>query len=171
MHALLALAASHREKLVQAHDQDAGVRHGAAALKGLNWALTKAPASAAEGDAIVATCYALMMRSWFMDDGLQSFIVLLRSSAMVEDQVRQTAVGSTFAERTMVGRANIMARSLADAPRYRETFTADALSSLASLQTICTDRFQRDLVHRLIQNADSLARSPLEGMTDEANRS
>ena len=64
MHAMMALSASHLERLTPSHLLPTAQSHRLRAISGLNAALSSPLSSTAGGDAAIATCYALLMQSW-----------------------------------------------------------------------------------------------------------
>jgi hypothetical protein len=65
MHALLSLSASHLKKLSTNEFTAISQSHRLSAIKGLNIVLNQPVTSAEQADAILATCYALLMQSCY----------------------------------------------------------------------------------------------------------
>jgi hypothetical protein len=94
MHAILALSASHLDKLAPSGLTNVAESHRLAAIKGLNSGLDTPLQSAEEGDAVLATCFALLLQSWYMDDGLRSFLILIRSCDLMTKHMHTQNVDS-----------------------------------------------------------------------------
>lgn len=165
MHAQLALAASHLNKLTSCGLTDVALSHRLAAIKGLNSILDRPLQNAEDGDAIIATCYALLMQSWYMDDGLQSFLIYTRSCNLMMEHVRDQQVESLFAQQDPISRVESMRSRLKGAPVFDLNFLRFASLSLNALRPICRHIFERELLTSLRECVTSLSQSPLEGMT------
>src|SRR4051794_15894319 len=118
MHAMLALSASHLHKLGVNNLTLPAQTHRLAAITGLNQTLSKPLSNSEEGDAVIATCYALLMQSWYMDDGLQASLVLTRSCEWTTRWVRGQGVRSLLAGDGEEMRVSTMRGRLKDVPRF-----------------------------------------------------
>jgi hypothetical protein len=87
-HALLALSASHLDKVTTGGFTTTAQSHRFSAIRGLNNALHQPVTTAEQGDSILATCYAVLMQSWYMDDGLTPFLILTRSCDSVTRHIQ-----------------------------------------------------------------------------------
>ena len=150
MHAMLALAASHLEKLIPHGLTKVAQSHRLEALKGLNSALLQPFMSAEDGDAAIAACYALFMQSWYMDDGLQSSLVLTRSLDFTTTQVRDQNLGSIFASENRNRRLSSMKSRIEDCPKFDIDFVHAALRSLEALEPVLKFDFECDLLNGLV---------------------
>ena len=145
MHAMLALSASHLEKLAPNGLTTIAQSHRLLAIKGLNNALANPLYSAEEGDAAIAACYALFMQSWYMDDGLQASLVLTRSLDLTTKRVRDQQLGSIFAGETGETRLSSMKGRIKDCPKFDEDFIGAAVSSVGALEGLLEWEFEREL--------------------------
>lgn len=142
MHAMLALSASHLEKLAPNGLTKIAQSHRLEAFKGLNDALTKPPQTPEEGDAAIAACYALFMQSWYMDDGLQSSLVLTRSLESTTQQVKDQNLGSIFAGENKDTRFSSMKSRIKDCPKFDIDFVDAATKSIDALRPLLRRDFE-----------------------------
>jgi hypothetical protein len=136
MHAMLALSASHLERLAPSCLTVPAQTHRLASIKGLNKRLSRPLSNSEEGDAAIATCYALLMQSWYMDDGLQAFLVLTRSCGWTTKWVREQKCRSILAGDCHETRLGTMKSRLKDAPRFDVGFVEKAIQSLVALNSL-----------------------------------
>jgi hypothetical protein len=165
MHAVLALSASHLEKLSKSGLTKVAQAHRLAAITGLNSCLDKPLQTAEDGDAIIATCYALLMQSWYMDDGLETFLVMTRSCDLITRHVRSQKVDSILA-RDDCSRVENMRPRLEGAPSYDVAFLSLAWQSLDAVGALCSESYQMKLLLSLQQCISSMAKSHMEGMSN-----
>jgi hypothetical protein len=165
MHALLGLSASHLSKLSPNSYTAVAQSHRLKASRGLNQALSAPLKSVEEADAVIAACHALLLQSWYMDDGLIAFLVLTRSSNLVSQQVRDQNIQALLAKDDMDSFVEIMTIRLNDAksPSFNPTFIYDATSSLNALLCLCTKQYQRDFQKCLLDNFLALSQTSIEG--------
>jgi len=164
MHALLGLSASHLSKISPASYTAIAQDHRLKASKGLNQALSAPLKSPEEADAIIATCHALLMQSWFMDDGLSSFLVLTRSSNLVPQQVRKQNINALLAKEDLDSGVQFMKGHLSGTPSFSSIFVNDAVSSLNGLLPLCSKPYQQELQSIMLGNFLSLCHTSIEGM-------
>ena len=165
MHAMLALSASHLRKISPVPSCLSGPAqtHRLAAMKGLNEALSRPFCSSEEADAAIAATYALLMQSWYMDDGLQASLVLTRSCEWTTRWVRKQNVKSILAEEDKYTRLAIMRGRIKDAPRFDVEFAEKAAASVQALEQLCSERFQLQVFNQLKKTFELLSISPIAG--------
>ncbi|KAF4617944.1 hypothetical protein G7Y89_g15039 [Cudoniella acicularis] len=162
MHALLALSASHLNKLTTSDLASTAKSHRLAAIKGLNSVLDQPVTTAEQGDAILATCYSLLMQSWYMDDGLPTFLVMTRSCDLVTRQIQQQEVGSILAQENLDSRIERMRPRLNGAPTFSVECIRSSLISLNAVQSLYLRTFEKHLWTSLQDCFISLASSPAQ---------
>lgn len=165
MHGILALSASHLEKLSKSGLTKVAQAHRLAAITGLNSHLDKPLKTAADGDAIIATCFALLMQSWYMDDGLESFLVMTRSCDLITKHVRGQKVDAILA-RDDCSRVENMRSRLHGAPNYDLSFLSVSSQSVNDVGLLCEEGYQLKLLTSLQQCIESLAKSHMEGASN-----
>jgi hypothetical protein len=159
MHAMLALSASHLEKLAPSSLTVTAQNHRLAAIKGLNEALSQPLSSTEEGDAAIAVCYALLMQSWYMDDGLQASLVLTRSCGYTTKWVREQKFKSILSEDDEEARLATMKGRFKDAPRFDTKFIERGLGSLQGLEALCEEEVHFKVFDGLREAYQSLTMS------------
>jgi hypothetical protein len=165
MHAMLALSASHLRKISPVPSCLSGPAqtHRLAAIKGLNEALSRPFCSSEEADAAIAACYALLMQSWYMDDGLQASLVLTRSCEWTTRWVRNQNIKSILAEEDEYTKLGIMRGRIKDAPRFDAEFVEKAVASVQALEQLCVEQVQVQVVNGLKKTFELLHISPIAG--------
>ena len=163
-HALLALSASHLDKITTGGFTTTAQSHRFSAIKGLNNALHQPVTTAEEGDSILATCYALLMQSWYMDDGLATFLILTRSCDSVTRRIQSQNAGSILAEENLDSRMERVQMRLNGVPTFNTECLYSAVSSLDALRPYCYQTFENKLLASLQGSFISLAHSPVQGM-------
>ncbi|KFY49948.1 hypothetical protein V496_09694 [Pseudogymnoascus sp. VKM F-4515 (FW-2607)] len=168
MHAILALSASHLEKLSKSGLTKVAQAHRLAAITGLNSHLDKPLKTAADGDAVIATCFALLMQSWYMDDGLESFLVMTRSCEIITKHVRDQKLDAILA-RDDCSRVENMRPRLNGAPSYDLDFLSVASQSVNDVGLLCEEGYQWKLLTSLQECVASLAKSHMEAYMSHLN--
>jgi hypothetical protein len=163
-HALLALSASHLDKITTGRFTTMAQSHRFSAIKGLNTALQQPVTTAEQGDSILATCYALLMQSWYMDDGLVTYLILTRSCDSVTRHIQSQNAGSILAEENLDSRMERVQMRLNGVPSFNIEFLYSAIASLNALRPYCHQIFENKLWATLQDSFISLAHSPVQGM-------
>jgi hypothetical protein len=163
MHALLSLSASHLNKLSTNEFTAISQSHRLSAIKGLNIVLNQPVTSAEQADAILATCYALLMQSCYIDDGLPTFLIMTRSCDALTRQIHSLPVGSLLAQDNLDSRIESVQSRLKGVPKFSVDFLRSAITSLNALQPRCQQAFEKKLWTTFENCFLSLAHSPLQG--------
>ena len=106
------------------------------------------------------------MQSWYMDDGLESFLVMTRSCDLLTKHVRSHKVDSILAKDDSESRVENMRSRLEGAPSYDLGFLALAWQSLDAVGALCNESYQMKLLISLQQCISSMAKSHMEGMSN-----
>lgn len=136
MHALLGLAASHLTVTADADYGAIALSHRLLAIKGFNEALSKTPRSGADGDALLAACYALTFQSSYMKDGMSEFLTMVRGCGLVSLQLRHENVDVSFSidpNRHM----EIMKSRLENLPSVDADLYQGAVASFHKIAPLC----------------------------------
>jgi hypothetical protein len=134
MHALLGLAASHLTITSDSDYSSSALSHRFLAIKGLNEALSITPRTGHDGDALLASCYALTFQSSYMTDGLQEFLTFLRGCNLVSAQLTKENVKVSFDFASNNRSKNLLPRD--DLPAINPDFVQEAASSLELLPSV-----------------------------------
>lgn len=164
MHALLGLSASHLSKVSPASLTSVAEDHRLRACKGLNEALSGPLKSIEEADAVIAACHALLLQSWYMDDGLNAFLVFTRSVNLVALQVRTQNIQALFAKEDFDSRTEIMKTRLDGLPTFNPAFIEEAQASLDMILPLCLKPYQQELQRILLTNFLRLSETSAQGM-------
>ena len=164
MHALLGLSASHLSKMSPASLTSIAEDHRLRACKGLNEALSGPLKSIEEADAVIAACYALLLQSWYMDDGLNAFLIFTRSCNLVSHQVRTQNIQALFAKEDLDSRTEIMKGRLDGIPSFNPAFIKEAESSLNMILPLCSETYQQELQRILLANFNRLSQTSAQGV-------
>jgi hypothetical protein len=165
MHAMLALSASHLRKIspIPSCLSAPAQSHRLAAMKGLNEALSRPLSSSEEADAVIAAAYALLMQSWYMEDGLQASLVLTRCCEWTTKWVREQNVKSVLAEEGEHSKLAIMRGRFKDAPNFDVRFSERAVTSVQALKLLCVEEFQVEVFAGLKKTFELLHILPIAG--------
>ncbi|KAI1210413.1 uncharacterized protein F4807DRAFT_423339 [Annulohypoxylon truncatum] len=138
MHAILGLAAS---DLMQ---QDPSLvtfamMHRLKAIKAIKKTLNEAPKSNTfeEGNALVATCFALTFQSVILDDGMAEFMTFVRGVVLVAMQMWAKNARPLFTNLHQSDPQKILKPIIEAIPPIRSSFAASASASIRALEPLC----------------------------------
>jgi Fungal specific transcription factor domain len=134
MHALLGLAASHLTITSDSDYSSSALSHRFLAIKGLNEALSITPRKGHDGDALLASCYALTFQSSYMTDGLHEFLTFLRGCNLVSAQLIKENVRISFDFASGGHSKNSLLKD--DLPAINPDFVREAAFSLELLPSV-----------------------------------
>lgn len=163
MHALLGLSASHLSKISPVSLDAIAQSHRLKASKGLNEALSAPLASVEEADAVIAACHALLLQSWFMEDGLNTFLILTRSCNLVSQQVKDQNIQARLANEDLDSSVETMNGRLKGTLLFDASFICEAASSLNNIVHLCLKAYQRGFQECLLENVLSLSQTSAQG--------
>ncbi|KIM94227.1 hypothetical protein OIDMADRAFT_149564 [Oidiodendron maius Zn] len=96
-HAILGLAASHISLIAPSSNMQArSLAYRVQAVRGLNGAFSAAPRRREDGDALLATCYALSMQALYIGESVSEFLVMLRGCHVLMTQRWAERLGTVF---------------------------------------------------------------------------
>jgi len=96
MHAILGVAASHLELTTGQDLRSIAIHHRVLTIKGSNEAISKPNRTGADGDALLASCYALTFQSTYMSDGLPEFFHMVRGCSLLSGQLKSERLPMAF---------------------------------------------------------------------------
>ena len=76
--------------------QARSLAHRVQAVRGLNGAFSAAPRRREDGDALLATCYALSMQALYIGESVSEFLVMLRGCHVLMAQRWAERLGTVF---------------------------------------------------------------------------
>lgn len=164
MHAILGLAAS--DLMIQDPSLVSfAMAHRLKAIKAIKRTLTDVPKTNTfdEGNALLATCYALTFQSVMLDDGMAEFMTFCRGIVIVA--IQMYCKGAKFIFSNFLGDDHLACLQplLEIAPLVRKDWTDMAVASMAALEPLCKQQVEIEY-HQLITNiADALYTSSFLG--------
>lgn len=151
MHALLGLAASHLTVTADADYGAIALSHRLLAIKGFNEALSKTPRSGADGDALLAACYALTFQSSYMKDGMSEFLTMVRGCGLVSLQLRNENVDISFSINP-TRHFEIMESRLDNLPSVDADLYQGAVASFHRIAPLCRGLEAHMTFHKVLQD-------------------
>ncbi|KAI1506553.1 hypothetical protein F5X99DRAFT_7681 [Biscogniauxia marginata] len=165
MHAILGLAAS------DLMGQDSSLvtfamAHRLKAIRAIKKALSdmpKANDTFEEGNALLATCYALTFQSVCLDDGMAEFMTFCRGIVIIA--VQMSCKGAKFLFRNMLGGDQLAAMLplLEAVPPIRRDWTDAAVRGITDLKALCTNEVEEGYYQLLSDVAEALYDSSFRG--------
>ncbi|KAI0406301.1 C6 zinc finger protein [Xylaria palmicola] len=163
MHAILGLAASD----LMLHDPSLvtfAMAHRLKAIKAIKKTLTDVPKTNAfeEGNALLATCYALTFQSVMLDDGMAEFMTFCRGIVIVA--IQMYCKGAKFIFSNFLGDDQLASlQPLMEAvPPIRKDWTDMAATSIAALEPLCKQQVEVEYYQLLTNIANSLYTSSFQ---------
>ncbi|KAI0874840.1 hypothetical protein GGS24DRAFT_457940 [Hypoxylon argillaceum] len=157
MHAILGLAAS--DLMVQDPSLVTfAMAHRWKAIKAIKKTLTNVPKANAfeEGNALLATCYALTYQSVMLDDGMSEFMTFCRGIVIVA--IQMYCKGAKFMFSNFLGDAQlVLLQPLLDSvPLIRKEWIDMAVASIAALEPLCTQHVETEYHQLIASTANAL---------------
>ncbi|KAI0513174.1 C6 zinc finger protein [Xylaria bambusicola] len=163
MHAILGLAASD----LMIHDPSLvtfAMAHRLKAIKAIKKTLTDVPKTNTfeEGNALLATCYALTFQSVMLDDGMAEFMTFCRGIIIVA--IQMYCKGAKFIFSNFLGddQMEILQPLMEAIPPIRTEWTDMAVANIAALQPLCQQQVEIDYHQLLTEIAEALYTSSFE---------
>ncbi|KAF2965962.1 hypothetical protein GQX73_g7633 [Xylaria multiplex] len=152
MHAILGLAASD----LMVHDPSLvtfAMAHRLKAIKAIKKTLTDVPKTNTfeEGNALLATCYALTFQSVMLDDGMAEFMTFCRGIVIVA--IQMYCKGATFIFSNFLGDDQMVTLQplMESIPPIQKEWTDMAVGNIAALEPLCKQQVEIEY-HQLITN-------------------
>ncbi|KAJ1338185.1 RNA polymerase II-specific transcription factor-like protein [Microdochium nivale] len=157
MHAILGLSAS--ELMVQDPSLVTfAMMHRLQAIKAIKKTLAGVPRASTfeEGNALMATCFALTFQSVCLDDGMAEFMTFCRGIVLVA--IQMYCKGSRFIFQNFVGEDQmaLLQPKMEKLPPIRRELTDGAVASLRALEPLLTRSVDREYHDLLVQMAEML---------------
>jgi len=162
MHAVLGLAASHLQLSTGQDLHAIAIHHRLLAIRGFNAAISQDRRSGADGDAVLASCYALTFQSCYMDDGIAEFFKMVRGCSILSHQLKDENIPMAFFldERSHF---EFMAERLTNLPTIHPELIDGCERSLAALPVLF-DRPSHVNFYKIIFSVnDALKVSSMQG--------
>ncbi|KAI1754753.1 C6 zinc finger protein [Xylaria castorea] len=152
MHAILGLAAS--DLMIQEPSLVTfAMAHRLKAIRAIKRTLTDVPKTNTfeEGNALLATCYALTFQSVMLDDGMAEFMTFCRGIVIVA--IQMYCKGAKFIFSNFLGDDHVanLQPLIEIVPLIRKDWTDMAVTSIAALEPLCIQQVEFEY-HQLITN-------------------
>ncbi|KAI0882488.1 uncharacterized protein GGS22DRAFT_45126 [Annulohypoxylon maeteangense] len=160
MHAILGLAAS---DLMQ-NDSSLltfAMMHRLKAIKAIKKTLNEVPKSNSfeEGNALVATCFALTFQSVILDDGMTEFMTFVRGIVLVSMQMLTKGTRPLFTNLNQSDPQKLLKPIIQAIPPIRTSFILSAAQSIHALEPLCQHELEIEYRRYLIGIANALPTS------------
>jgi hypothetical protein len=157
MHAILGLAAS---DLMQKDGTlvTSAMHHRLKAIKAIKKTLSDVPKADAfeEGNALMATCFALTFQSVMLEDGINEYMTFIRGVLVVAIQMYVKGAKLLFEDFINDKSRDEMQPVLKDAPLVEKAWADAALLSIENLAPLCQDDVQRQYHEKILIMAQQL---------------
>ena len=164
MHAILGLAAS---ELI---DDDASLitaamTHRLKAIKAIKRTLADVPRANTfeEGNALMATCFALTFQSVILEDGMAEYMTFIRGIMIVAMQMYQKGAKFLFTNWIGEDQKAIMKPLLEKVPLVHRDWVDSAATAVQNLSPICMDPISRKYHELLLEMIAQLYKSSFGG--------
>lgn len=137
--------------------------HRVQAIKSLNQALSNGLHTAEEGNAMLATCYALLFQSVLIDDGLSEFMSFLRGILVVASNMGCKRMKFLFHSFLGSEQFAMMEPHLDGAPGLNPELVDAACRSLEAFSSLCQQNYEKIYHDTLLKTARALFTSSREG--------
>lgn len=167
MHAILGFAAS---ELTRTDDSSslvtAAMNHCVKAIKAIKKGLTEASEAEMtyeQGNALVATCFALTFQSVSLDDGLAEYMTFIRGILIVGMQMMVKGITPIFDSLFEHRQDELMAPLMQHLPLIQSGWAEAAVEAISNLRTLCVDSVEVAYQEQLIGIAQKLQISSFDG--------
>lgn len=163
MHAMLALAASDLATTSAPDFVSSAMSHRLLAIKSLNKALSEGMHTFEQSNAVLTTCYSLAFQSALMDDNPAEFMTFIRGFILVSTHMKCNKLECLF--KNLLGEDQLAALEpyLRATPAICPAVIIAASASLEVLGSLCRENSEIAFHTLLVEMADSLRKSPVEG--------
>lgn len=164
MHAILGLSAS---ELMLKEPQLAAfaMAHRLKAIKAIKKTLADMPRNNTfeEGNALMATCFALTFQSVLLDDGMAEFMAFCRGIIITATQMWCKGVKIIFNGLSRDDQMLILKPLMEHLPTINKEWTDSAVTSIQALEPLCTQQVEVEYYELIRDVARNLYTSPFEG--------
>lgn len=164
VHAILGLAAS--DLMIQDPSLVTfAMAHRLKAIKAIKKTLTDVPKTNTfeEGNALLATCYALTFQSVMLDDGMAEFMTFCRGIVIIAIQMYCKRAKFIFTNFLGDDHMQYLQPLMESIPPIRKDWTDMAVANIAALEPLCKQPVEVEYHQLLAQIAEALYTSSFEG--------
>jgi hypothetical protein len=155
MHALLGLAASDLSKSTPSSSlQTAAMTHRLKAIRAIKQTLSSVPRSSTgstweEGNALMATCFALTFQSVLLDDGMVEYMTFIRGVIIVGIQMYIKGARLLFGQFLGEGQVELLRPIMEQVPLVNGEWARGAMEAIDGLEGLCRGEVERGYWERL----------------------
>ncbi|XXG97068.1 hypothetical protein Hte_003362 [Hypoxylon texense] len=157
MHAVLGLAASD----LMTQDPSLvtfAMMHRLKAINAIKRSLSEAPKmdTFEEGNALMATCFALTFQSIVLDDGMAEFMTFCRGIALVSMQMYSKGVKFLFSNLQHLDTSEVLKPHMDAMPLVRRDWVDMAVAAIRGLEPLCTQPVEIEYYTIILEIAEAL---------------
>ncbi|KAK1772523.1 C6 zinc finger protein [Phialemonium atrogriseum] len=157
MHAILGLAASdltQRDPSLVA----SAMHHRVKAIKAIKKTLAEAPKanSFEEGNAMMATCFALTFQSVLLDDGMTEYMTFIRGVVIVAIQMYIKGANLIFADFLGDKQQEVLQPFIENMPLIERSWVDSAVVAVESLSPLCQHPIEQQYYEKILDMAKQL---------------
>jgi hypothetical protein len=165
MQSLLALSAAHLTLTNSTNLLPTSIAHRGLALKRLNEALDTPPTSAAESDAILATCLALSFGTSYLGQSIEEFLTLFRGCMLISRQEWRRKYDTLFDGLGISNQLKVIEPRLENVPLIDAALIREAAESLENIKHLCVEATNLEVYQYLVDVIGLLGVSSLQGLS------
>ncbi|EPE36574.1 Zn2/Cys6 DNA-binding protein [Glarea lozoyensis ATCC 20868] len=164
LHAMLALSAQdmasvNADPVTSQQLKTKAMSHRVTAISALNTAITKGLSRFEQGNAMLATCFALLFQSVYMDDGLAEYMTFIRGTVAVGIQMGIRKDKILFEHLFDDNGEKLVDPAMMKAPLVDSSLVRMALASLEKIQPLCDHVVEVEIYGMLLAAARALITS------------
>lgn len=163
MQAMLALSASHLMLTSTSPLAPVALSYRILAIKGLNTALSTPPTCKEDGDAILATCWALSFQATYLGESVEEFLTMLRGCNLIVSQNWREKFGTCWKRLSDEGQDEIILPILEKVPLIRGELVEEAWESIERARGLEMEGVEEEVFRLLSEMVRLLSVSSLEG--------
>ncbi|EHK99279.1 hypothetical protein M7I_4844 [Glarea lozoyensis 74030] len=169
LHAMLALSAQdmasvNADPVTSQQLKTKAMSHRVTAISALNTAITKGLSRFEQGNAMLATCFALLFQSVYMDDGLAEYMTFIRGTVAVGIQMGIRKDKILFEHLFDDNGEKLVDPAMMKAPLVDSSLVRMALASLEKIQPLCDHVVEVEIYGMLLAAARALITSSRDAL-------
>lgn len=166
MHAILGLAASDLSVQKDPSLIASAMNHRLKAIKAIKKSLADVPRADTfeEGNALMATCFALTFQSVLLDDGMVEYMTFIRGVIIVAIQMYIKGAKLIFGQFLGDKQTEVLRPLLEKVPLIEQTWATAAVAAIEGLAPLCQHPMEQQYHERILDMAMQLQVSSWGGM-------
>lgn len=163
MQAMLALSASHLMLTSTSPLASEALTYRIQAIKGLNTALSTPPTCKEDGDAILATCWALSFQATYLGESVEEFLTMMRGCSLVVSQNWREKFGTCWKRLSDESQDEIILPMVEKVPLLKRELVAEAWESIEEMRGLKMEVVEEEAFRLLSEMVRLLSVSSLQG--------